>query len=510
MMRMDEINKIRKAYFTLGDSKNAIAKRFKRSWETIDRIVMSTREELENRGKRTGKKKTVITPEVEAAIYALLDEEVEKKVKRKQRYTARAIYNTLKEHGIYKGSEKHIETTVKRLREKRNQPKNISYLPLHFPLGSAIQVDHGEADIIIGGIRFTGYLFVGSAPGEVLRYCQIFPVKSQEAWGEFHERMFRFFGGVFNRSIYDNDSVIVRPIFGNEKRQTTFSLSLEEHFGFESHFCNVASGNEKGAVENAVGYSRRNFLPGLPAFDNWDLANQYLENCSFKDISEGRHYKTDKPLILAFNELKNRLIPLPPRKSWNKSLDCRIDSCQLASIDNHEYSVPEKYVGASVRVLLGVFQIKIFKDDEMIARHNRQYGNEDSLILDHYLDQLQYKTAAIRDSKVIQNHHFDPRLDEMWRRLLARHETKEANRQFVKILLLGRCFSQEDLLEAITVCLRLGAIDHAAVEITLKKQTRQSIVFDEEKLKDQLKSVEQKSWEFDLSPYAELCGEVKS
>ena len=56
----------------------------------------------------------------------------------------------------------------------------------------------------------------------------------------------------------------------------------------------------------------------------------------------------------------------------------------------------------------------------------------------------------------------------------------------------------------------LGAIDHAAVEITLKKQTRQSIVFDEEKLKDQLKSVEQKSWEFDLSPYAELCGEVKS
>jgi transposase len=36
---MDEINKVRKAYFTLGESKNAIAKRFKRSWETIDRIV---------------------------------------------------------------------------------------------------------------------------------------------------------------------------------------------------------------------------------------------------------------------------------------------------------------------------------------------------------------------------------------------------------------------------------------------------------------------------------------
>jgi hypothetical protein len=172
---------------------------------------------------------------------------------------------------------------------------------------------------------------------------------------------------------------MVRPILGNEKRQTSFSLSLEEHFGFESHFCNVASGNEKGAVENAVGYCRRNFLPGLPTFDNWDLANQYLEDCSLKNISEGRHYKTDKPLILAFNELKNRLIPLPPRKSWCKSLDCRVDSCQLASIDHHQYSVPEKYIGASVRVLLDIFQIKIFKDDEMIAMHKRQYGNEDSV-----------------------------------------------------------------------------------------------------------------------------------
>jgi hypothetical protein len=289
-----------------------------------------------------------------------------------------------------------------------------------------------------------------------------------------------------------------------------FLFPLKNTLDLKAIFCNVASGNEKGAVENAVGYCRRNFLQGLPTFDNWDLANQYLEDCSLKNISEGRHYKTDKPLILAFNELKNRLIPLPPRKSWSKSLDCRVDSCQLASIDHHQYSVPEKYIGASVRVLLGVFQIKIFKDDEMIAMHKRQYGNEDSLILDHYLDQLQYKTAAIKDSKVIQNHTFDPRLQEMWRRLLERHETKEANRQFVKILLLGRCFSQEDLLKAITVCLRLGAIDHAAVETTLKRLTKQSIIFDEEKLKSQLKSVEQKSWEFDLSPYAELCGEVKS
>lgn len=105
---MDEINKIRKAFFTHGETKNAIAKRFHRSWETIDRIVSANREELENRGNRPNRKAKVMTLEVVRAIEAYLDEEVEKKIKRKQRYTARKIYKELKAKGIYKGSERSV------------------------------------------------------------------------------------------------------------------------------------------------------------------------------------------------------------------------------------------------------------------------------------------------------------------------------------------------------------------------------------------------------------------
>ena len=45
------------------------------------------------------------------------------------------------------------------------------------------------------GVRTKEYLFVASVPGQVLRYCQAFPIKATEAWGEFHERAFQFFGG---------------------------------------------------------------------------------------------------------------------------------------------------------------------------------------------------------------------------------------------------------------------------------------------------------------------------
>lgn len=293
---MDEINKIRKAFFTDGETKNAIALKFSRSWETIHRIVSMERDDLKCRGARPNRKARVMTPEVLKEIQAYLDEEVEKKVKKKQRYTARVIYNEMQAKGIYKGSIRRLQETVKKLRELNNQSKKPSYLPLEFTLGSTLQVDHGEVDIIVNEHRFTGYLFIASVPGYALRYCQAFPTKSREAWGEFHERMLRFFGGVFNKVVYDNDSVLVKKIMGHERSQTTFSLSLEEHFHFESHFCNVASGNEKGAVENGVGYCRRNFLPGCPSFPGWKEVNEHLLTSCEQDICSGKHYKTKKPL----------------------------------------------------------------------------------------------------------------------------------------------------------------------------------------------------------------------
>ena len=68
------------------------------------------------------------------------------------------------------------------------------------------------------------YLFVASVPGTTLRYCQLFACKSREAWGEFHERTFRMFGGIFSKVIYDNDTVLITDV--EEKMPTEFSVYL--------------------------------------------------------------------------------------------------------------------------------------------------------------------------------------------------------------------------------------------------------------------------------------------
>ncbi len=299
---MDETNKIRKAYFSEGKTRNEIARKFNRSWNTIDNIIKLPRDQLSIRGKKAGRAKTVATSEVIREVERILDKQDFLHVKKKQRYTAAFIFKELSRQGIFNGTERSMRTIVKKIRKQRKEDKQKSFLPLSFAPGSSIQIDHGEADCVIEGHRVTGYLFVGSLPGLAIRYCQMYPVKSQEAWGEFHERVFRFFNGIFSTVTYDNDSVLVKGVFGDEHRQTNFSLGLEEHYLFDSVFCNRGKGNEKGAVENAVGFCRRNYLAGLPEYATWSELNGDLENSCRESIETGRHYRTDVCLKELVNE----------------------------------------------------------------------------------------------------------------------------------------------------------------------------------------------------------------
>ena len=377
---------------------------------------------------------------------------------------------------------------------------------MEFPLGSALQIDHGEAHVEIGGSQEKGYLFVASVPGEVLRYSQIFPVKSSEAWGEFHERAFSFFGGVFSRTIYDNDTVLVKKVIGNDRQQTSFSLSLEEHYGFESHFCNLGAGYEKGAVENGVGYCRRRFLAGCPSFSSWEEANSLLSACCKKDIEQGTHYKTKERLSDIFRKTQGKLNPLPPKKQWCRWTFCRVDQCQLMTIDRHQYSVPEKFVGCSLRVAITIDRIEVYSDKEKIADHKRQYGKTDSLEVDHYLDQLVRKPRALSYAKVIVQNRFHPKLMEMWSRLLEKYGTKEANRQFVSILLLRRQTCYEDLLIGVEKALKWGAVNSDAVE-TIIRQGQLEEPGEDKKGSSPLIPIREAGWEFNLAPYGELCME---
>jgi hypothetical protein len=394
VLRMDEITKIRKDYFSKENNRNQIAQKFNRSWATIDSYLTKSPEELKTLGKRPNRNSHVKNEEVKKFIQDHLLEEIEKNVRPKQRFTAYYLFQKALDKELFQGSERYFRSIVNEQRTLIHQLKNPpkSFLELDFPLGEYLQIDHGPVEVELNGLRIGSYLFCASVPGATLRFCQVYLTKAQEAWGDFHDQCFEFFGGIFPKLIYDNDSVLKVPTTGEK---TSFSLELERHYGVELIFCNKASGWEKGAVENAVGTCRRNFLPGIPSFATQGELNNHLKRKCLGHIEKGVHYNTQEPLMAIKQRITEKLHPLKSAFIWGIWENFPVNSWQCLTFKGHRYSVPERYVGFSLKTHISAFLVKIYDGDTLVAEHDRKFlKGEDSLNLDHYLDQMEKKTTV--------------------------------------------------------------------------------------------------------------------
>jgi transposase len=506
MIRMDEMNKIRKAFYIDGLCVNEISQKFKRSWGTVNEIVKTPRDDLENYDKQVRKREsTVATQEVIDAIESYLEKEIKLGVKKKQRYRANVIFKELTAKGIYKGSQRRMQELVKKARDLYGQIEPKSYLPLEFTLGSTLQMDHGEVDCIIAGSRMTCFLFIGTVPGTTLRYCQLFGTKAQESWGEFHERCFCFYKGIFLRVIYDNDTVLIKDAAKGKHVETNFSLALCEHYGFTSVYCNPASGNEKGSVENGVGFCRRNYLPGCPSYGNFDEVNEYLEQQCLEEIAKSPHARNGKSAQTILEELGTNLKPLLPTRKWRQRSSRHVNSYQMVEVHDHFYSVPEKFVESYVRIAVGAFIIEIYNKEELVYEHIRIFvPGVDSLLLDHYLDQLRKKPGALWDCKATKGILDDKALESIWGRLLERNPQRKAQKDFIEILYLKKKYKEEDWKAAIEKALKCGAYDPAAIESIIQMLITPDRSGDEKAVQEQLRHIPIPVWECNLSEYAML------
>jgi hypothetical protein len=150
-------------------------------------------------------------------------------------------------------------------------------------------------------------------------------------------------------------------------------LDFSRHWGFEIAACAPGRGNEKGRVENAVGYVKKNFLNGLELseFSAINPAAQiWLDTVANVRI----HGETRRRPIDLFHEEQPRLRQLNPMPYDIGRIETARPSKQFrVTLDTNHYSVPARYVG--VRVILKAYpdRICIYHQDQLIARHVRCY-----------------------------------------------------------------------------------------------------------------------------------------
>jgi transposase len=379
---------------------------------------------------------------------------------KKQRHTARRIYDRLKQEHAFTGGYTIVKDYV---RAARLRHKEV-FVPLAHPPGDA-QADFGEALVVIGGVEQKAHFLCVDVPHSDDAFLVAFPAENTEAFCEGHNQAFAYLGGVPRTMLYDNTAIAVKEITGDGERKPTEEFSrLKSHYLFEAKFGRPGKGNDKGNVEGLVGYARRNFMVPVPHAASWEELNaQLMERCRQRRERKLRgHTET---IAERFERDREMLLPLPaaPYEACEKR-PARASSQALVRYESNDYSVPVAHAHQRVLVKAFVWEVVIACGSEVIARHRRSYGREE-MIFDplHYLALLEQKPRALDQAAPLEGWELPAEFAELRRQMEARL-AKRGRREYVQVLRLLETFGMGEVSAAIRQALALRAISFDAVK----------------------------------------------
>ena len=381
-------------------------------------------------------------------------------VPKKQRHTARRIYNRLVEEYDYPGGESTVRRYVSMAKIKLGLDRPGAFIPCDPEAGFEAEVDWGTATAVIGGMRQTIKIFCMRSRYSGKHFVRAYPCERQQAFFDAHLHGFQFFGGVFPVLIYDNLTTAIRKVLQGRNRieQESF-VKFRAYHNFEARFTNPAAGNEKGGVEGLVGFSRRNYLVPIPEVESFEeLNSKLLEQCR----SYGRHTISGREHTVEqlFTMEKDQLLSLPEHVFSNQlSLSGKVDKFGTVIVDKNRYSVPTNYTGLDVNVLLGVDRVKIYLKNKLIASHERMYGNNKwQLDPDHYLDLLQKRPMAFAGARPIRQWRVTWPI--CYESLLERFQQSQGGtrgiKDFITVLMLHRKYKPLEVEAAVELALEQG------------------------------------------------------
>src|SRR5208337_3416615 len=370
----------------------------------------------------------------QGAIDAILEED--KSRPRRQRHTAKRIFERLREEHGYTGGY----TIVKDYVRQSKLGSREMFVPLSHAPGEA-QADFGEALVVIAGLECEAHYLAFDLPHSDDCFVVAFPAETTEAFLEGHVRAFAYFGGVPTRILYDNTTLAVARILGDGERLKTRAFSeLQSHYLFAEKFGRPAKGNDKGKVEGLVGYARRNFMVPRPRFATWEAFNAHLlvQAQKRRERKLRGHQQT---IGERFEKDRERLLALPaaPYEACDKRWT-RVTSMSLVRYRTNDYSVPVCWGHREVLVKGFVHEVVICAANEVIARHPRSYERED-MIFDplHYLALLERKPNALDQAAPLAGWDLPEGFAQL-RRLMEARLGKKGKREYVQTLRLLETF----------------------------------------------------------------------
>ena len=440
--------------------------------------------------RRAGKRSSKLDP-FKRQIIGLLE--------RYNSYSAQQILQEVRAQG-YQGGYSILKEFVRLARPVRKP----AYLTLQFAPGECAQVDWGSfGSITIGGTRRKLSFFVMVLCHSRLMYLEFTLSQAMDQFLSAHQHAFEFLGGVPERIMIDNlkTGVLEHPL-GEKALFHPRYLDFAAHYGFTPVACGVRKANEKGRVENGVGYIKKNFLAGLelPSFSAINpAAMQWLRTVANVRI----HGETKRKPIDLFAEEKARLKILPPL-----SYDCAVlqpvsasNRCRIV-FETNGYSIPHLYAEQKLTLKIYPERLCIYHHETLIATHPRSYERrKDVHNPDHTKELLAQRLKARQQTLLLAFLNLSPRAQDYIRKL----EEKRLNapHHIQKIVALSEIYGVDQVARALEEALTFEAYGCEYIANILEQRQRAPVTPSALHLTRRQDLLELEIPPADLSPYQE-------
>lgn len=386
-------------------------------------------------------------------------------------YSATQIHQRLCAEEGYTGGVTMVRDYVRAVRPVRRP----AFLSLAFAPGEAAQVDWGSAGVItLGATRRRLSFFVMVLCHSRMAYVEFTCGEAMEHFLACHQNALEFFGGTPGVILIDNlKTGVLSHRFGQRAVFNPRYLDFAAHYGFEPRACTVRKANEKGRVENFVGYVKKNLLAGLDLPNSLSAINTAGRHwlgtiANIRDHKETRR----KPAELFAESEKPALRPLPPVPAdISVARTVRVTNRCRVVLDTNRYSVPSLYASQQLTLHALPDRLCLYHAHQLVATHPRCYErHRDFEDPDHVKELLDQRRRA-RDAKwLLAFYAMSPHAEFYHQQLKARHLNERIH--INKIVALTEIHGAGKVALAIEDAIQSQAYSSQYIENILEQRAR--------------------------------------
>jgi len=247
--------------------------------------------------------------------------------------------------------------------------------------GKQLQGDFGQITVAVGGEKVKLHACVLTLGYSRRPFVDVFDNEQIDSWLSTMEASFRHFDGIPEEMLVDNAKALV-TVHNAQTREVVFSPTFSAfalYWGFRPIACAPYRARTKGKDERGVAYVKRNAIAGR-SFESLQELRAHLD-WWMREVADVRVHGTtgQRPIDRFVAAEAAALKPLNGRPPFQQKRELvrRVHSDLCVELDSNGYSVPWRYIGQEVSVLVGQQEIVISHAGTEIARHQRLWGRKE-------------------------------------------------------------------------------------------------------------------------------------